>query len=363
MARSTRFGPEFCEGPHDHSMIRSGQTARRGPQVSTTPHSALTDPQEIIAGLRRQLAASNAERDEALAQQSATAEVLGVINASPGDLAPVFDAMLEKALGLCEATFGQLATFDGVGFRAAAWRGYGPRPERSLQPSAPVPGTALYRLVDGENVVHVPDITADETYRFGNAERRRLADEFGARTAIWVALRMDQALHGVFMIYRKEVRPFTDKQIALLQNFAAQAVIAMENARLITETREALEQQTATTEVLQVINASPGELEPVFDAVLEKATSLCEAVFGVLLRYDGERFQAVAMQNVPPELAEFLSQPVSTDPGTVSGQLVAGAPFICISDIASDEYADNPTRRAMMTRGMSSSKFRLGWWP
>jgi GAF domain-containing protein len=178
------------------------------------------------------------ETREALEQQTATAEVLQVINSSPGDLAPVFDGMLEKALTLCDASFGQLVTFDGVCFHATAWRGYEPG---SGNGTIPVPGMALYDLVNGAQVVHITDITADDVYRSGNPTRRRLADEYGGRTAIWVALRKKAALAGAFVIYRTEVRPFSDKRIALLQNFAAQGVVAIENTRLITETREALE--------------------------------------------------------------------------------------------------------------------------
>src|SRR6516162_8037357 len=201
------------------------------------------------------------ETREALAQQTATAEVLQVINSSPGDLAPVFDAMLEKAVRLCEAAFGTLSKIDGDEFCGIAWHNAPPAfVETMRQPRPIVPGNAYYRLLHGEHVVHIEDVTAEDIYRAGNPARRALADLAGARTVLWAAMRKDNKPLGAFVIYRQEVRPFTEKQIALLQNFAAQAVIAMENARLLTETREALEQQTATAEVLQVINSSPADL-------------------------------------------------------------------------------------------------------
>jgi GAF domain-containing protein len=317
----------------------------------------LADPQRIIADLQRKLANAQreliertAQRDEALAREVATAEVLQVINSSPGELTPVFDALLEKALWLCTASFGQLATFDGTGFHAAAWRGFGPPPDRVAARGAragiPAPGTVLDQLVRGEQVVHLQDITSDEIYRSGNAMRRRMADEFGARTAVWVALRTDEALLGAFVIYRQEVRPFTDKQIALLQNFAAQAVIAMENARLITETREALEQQTATAEVLQVINSSPGDLAPVFDAILAKAHELCGAAFGSLQLYENEHFRAVATHAMPEEMAVLVRHPYQMSTlDTPGGHFLAGGRFYQAVDLA-EEVARSPNPRS-----------------
>jgi GAF domain-containing protein len=296
------------------------------------------------------------ETREALERQTATAEVLGVINASPGDLTPVFDAMLEKALRLCDAAFGNLWTYDGEIGRLAAIRGASPEYRAELMragPQKPEPGGSLIRLVEGEPLVHIADITADGAHRSGNAVRRMLADRAGARTVLWVPLRRDGALLGFFAIYRTEVRPFSDKQIALLQNFAAQAVIAMENARLITETREALEQQTATAEILGVINSSPGHLAPVFDAILEKAHSLCGADFGGLLTYDGDRFRAVALHSVPPPFAQIARQGFLPSPSNPVGRLVAGAPLVHIADLMeiADAASDEPMPRAAVDLG------------
>ncbi len=281
------------------------------------------------------------ETREALEQQTATAEVLQVINASPGDLAPVFDALLDKALDLCESSFGLLATYDGEFFHVSTHRG-SPQGFVNLlrEPFRPVPGMNTERLVRGETLVHILDLNADEMYRSGNQTSRSLADQSGARTAVGIALRRNDTLLGMINIYRREVRPFSDKQTSLLQNFAAQAVIAMENARLLTETREALEQQTATAEVLQVINTSPGDLGPVFEAILERAMRLCEAAFGSLYTYDGERFQSAAHRGVPPAYAAFREEnpPLPTTGGGPATILATRKPLQVVDMKAHESY-------------------------
>src|SRR5262249_10572303 len=261
-------------------------------------------------------------------------EVLGVINSSPGDLGPVFDAMLEKATRLCEAPFGILRTWDGERFHFGAVHGAPQfsdwvRQRGPFRPDRDEP--LLGRILAGERVVNLADALGDEGYRT-DAGFRRMAEASGIRSAVTVALHKDDALLGTITVYRQEVRPFAEKQIALLQNFAAQAVIAMENARLITETREALEQQTATAEVLQVINSSPGDLAPVFDVMLEKATRLCDAAYGLMSTYDGELYHTVATHGVGSELVEFMRAPPHPDPESGLGRIERGEDIVVFDD-------------------------------
>jgi GAF domain-containing protein len=325
--------------------------------MSATPDDTLADPEQLIADLLRQLAECKAERDEALEQQTATAEVLGVINSSPGDLAPVFDAILDKALDLCDAAFGILLTYDGERFHHSALRSIPAAFVEFMRERPPIygPETGPGRLALGERLVHVHDVTDTDAYRSGDPNRRAIADLAGARTLVTVALRKDGGLVGAIAVFRQEVHPFSDKQIALLENFAAQGVIVMENARLLTETREALEQQTATAEVLQVINSSPGDLAPVFDAILEKAHTLCGVAAGSLQLFDGKNFRAVSVRGLPERFAEMLRQPSELGPNHPARRLIQGERHVHIADWA--KVDDARARTGAGLTGIRSALF------
>jgi len=288
------------------------------------------------------------ETREALEQQTATAEVLQVINSSPGDLVPVFDAVVEKAMRLCGATNGYLFTYDGDRFYPAAVHG-DPRLvawHRRLGPFRPAANTGLERIRRGERLVHIADLREEDVFRTV-PEIRQLAEISGGRSVLAVALRRDEALLGALGVYRREVQPFTDKQIALLQNFAAQAVIAMENARLITELRqrtsdlqESLEYQTATSDVLKVISRSTFDLEPVLQTVAETAARLCEAEMTNIWRREGEAFRAAVGVGFPPEYIAFReTHRITPGRGTLTGRVALEGRTVHIIDSKSDpEY-------------------------
>jgi GAF domain-containing protein len=244
------------------------------------------------------------ELRESLEQQTASSEVLKVISKSPGELTPVFQAMLENATRLCEAHFGAIVRFDGKLFHFIAELNTPPKLSEFLRERGsftPQPGSVLEQVIQTKAVAQIEDDAARSTpgapAKFG-----------GARSTLGVPMLKDNKLVGALVIYRTEVRPFTDKQMKLVSNFAAQAVIAIDNARLLNELRETLERQTATSEVLKIINSSAGELKPVFETILENATRICEAKFGILYRYENNLFYPAAQLNTSPELNDFIRQ-------------------------------------------------------
>jgi signal transduction histidine kinase len=260
-----------------------------------------------------------AERDEALAQQTATADILAAISSSKAQLKPVLEAIVDRTTRLCAATFACLGLFEGSALRFAAISGVSAdaeffQPGRLHQPDGCPYVVPLGRA---KRTVQTADLRAERGYLERDPFYVITTEVGGARTALRVPLLKDGVLLGHLWAFRNEVRPFSDEQIALLQNFAAQAVIAIENTRLLNELRESLQQQTATSEVLGVISSSPGELEPVFEAMLANATRLCEAKFGFLFRYDDGAFHPVAMLNVPAALADFMRErgPYRPQPG------------------------------------------------
>ena len=256
------------------------------------------------------------ELDETREQQRATAEILQIISSSGGELKPVFDVILTNATRICHAKFGMLWLVEGSGLRSVALHNAPAAfaEVRRREPLIhPAPNNVLGRLIKTKRVVHIDDLKADQAYAEGNPIRRANADVAGARTLVAVPMLKDRELIGAISIYRQEVQPFTDKQIELVQNFAAQAVIAIENARLLNELHqrtadlsESLQQQTATSEVLSVISRSTGELQPVFDTMLAKGTDLCKANYGALWFCEGDAFRTAAFHG--PLSSDYLDQ-------------------------------------------------------
>jgi GAF domain-containing protein len=315
MKRRSKSGGELTR-----KRRRKSQEPRRGDALKATARSnSLPNVSESeVARLTRELS-------NALEQQAATSEVLQAISGSTGDLQPVFAAMLENAIRICDATFGIIYRWDGEFLHAIASHRTPPALAEARRHSPIRPSLEMVRTVTTNSVVHIPDLAAHTAYTRDRDVAIVSAVELGGvRTFLVVPMFKATEFFGSFSLYRQDVRPFTDRQIELVKNFAAQAVIAIENARLLNELRqrttdlsEALEQQTATSDVLQVISSSPGDLEPVFKTMLEKAVRLCDAKYGTLYLPDDGRLRLVAAYDVPELFA--ARRGVAFDPAPGGG--------------------------------------------
>ncbi len=288
------------------------------------------------------------ETNEALEQQTATAEVLRVISSSPTDLDPVYRTILESMTRLCESQIGALFLFDGERLHAAATHGLTPEFESILQRGRPKPShETTTRLAALERrTVHVADLLSDSTF---SPTPRDLYERENVRTVLSVPMLRDGKLIGVITTWRREVRPFDDRQIDLVRTFADQAVIAIENVRLFNETKEALERQTATTEILKVISESQTDVQPVFDIIAERAARLCDATQSFVFTFDGEWINVGSSFGTNSGGIRAISAafPMRPDDHTVVGRTVrSGAIAHCADVLADPEYALAGTARA-----------------
>ena len=302
--------------------------------------------------LLKELRQRTDDLSESLQQQTATADVLKVITRSTFNLQAVLDTLVESATRLCDAQDAFVFLPSANLYRAAARYGFTPEYHKFIE-SNPITidrGTVVGRTVINKQPVHIPDVLADPNYTRHDAQRIA-----GYRTALGVPLLREGDVIGVIFLTRIRPQPFTEKQVELVATFADQAVIAIENTRLLTEQREALEQQTATAEVLKVINSSPGNLVPVFEAILEKAHGLCAVTYGSLQLYDGNEFRAVAVHGLSEAFAERLRQGYVPGPNHQSRRLMGGERFAQTPDIG--EIDDRISRAAFEHSGIRTALF------
>jgi len=309
---------------------------------------AASQANSSVSDLQEQLERQARDLEEARDERAAVAEVLRVIGSSPGNLERVFQTMLESAVRICDAKFGALYLSDGDGFRTVAMQGAPPEfaEAREREPVIrPAPQTSLGRAVASKQTVQIADAQTEPGY-FDDVPQGLTGGQMtrlgGARTIIAVPMLKDNELVGAIVIYRQEVRPFTGKQIGLLTNFANQAVIAIENTRLLNELRESLQQQTATANVLKVISRSTFDLKAVLGTLTESAAQLCGAEMAAIARRgNGNAYYYATTYNWPAEASEFLKS-VPHEPGRDStiGRCLLEGKTVQIPDVLADaEYS------------------------
>ena len=332
MKRRSRTGGNPTKG---RARKAAKPTTRNPPKGTARSTSSSAGEKTEVGRLTREL-------NEALERQTATSEVLQSISRYPGDLQPVFQAMLKNAVRLCDAKFGNIYRWDGDALHLVATENapVAFAQARGRSPLRPGPETPTGRMIANKTVVHATDMRAEKAYADRDPYIVAGIELGGVRTVLMVPMLKDDELIGAFSVYRQEVRPFTDKQIALVQNFAAQAVIAIDNTRLLNELRQSLEQQTATSDVLTVISRSAFDLQAVLETLVQAVARLCMADKSAIMQRDGDVFRTVANFGFPPELMEWSAEhPLPGDRASATGRAALERRAIHIPDVLADpEY-------------------------